>query len=209
MDSNLTELIPMAMDYFLQDNKLPELATPVATIGKSIYEKITSIKQNRFNDKLYIFLTETAKATDKERIQFLERLGGDNKKFWEDVLVHLDNIDSQEKAAITGKLSHALILKYIDLDKIFRLNLIIKNTYVKDLVFLHENYSKNQNEIEKANNKFLPFDIDGESKTIIHNLVNIGLLRSQSTGMLQHAMERSRAGYSKTELGALLLKYGF
>lgn len=202
------EVLAEITDLFLKGQNLPDVVASAATISRSLFEKVKFMREKAFNDKLKIFLTETARTTDKERLRFLQELGDDPNSFWNELLTQIESIESEEKTRITSKLTHSLILRYINREQLSRLNLVIKNIHYSDLKYLNEHYKSSFQSGEKPS-LFTPYDLDEEGKTVIENLVRQGLLREKSGGSVMQVALHSRLGYEVTDLGKILIKYGF
>lgn len=120
--------------------------------------------------RLHAFFTETHKTTDQELIEFFQRLGDDQKGFWDKTLLVLERLDDEQKASMIGKLCQALILKRITAEQYNRATLIIDKSYSFDLHFFSEylNGYLQQHPLES--------DKNNETETIASNPVLNGLM---------------------------------
>jgi hypothetical protein len=203
-DDALT-LLSALTDFLLASNSQPPIASIIVAGSQTVYHVVKEIKEKTFNKKLSDFLQETKKTTDQDRLKFIQRLGNDEKRFWERVLLLIEKMDDEKKAKITGRLCHALILEQITLDYFFRLALIIERTYLFDLEFFqthfHVQKSKHDHDVDPK--------ITDQTTTIINNLVTAGLLYEQRVGIFQHGGDGGPISHRPTELGELFLKCGF
>lgn len=198
------------LDLFLGAHNLPPIASLSVTGADTVIDAIQRAKENFTGKKLENFVNETQQATDEERIEFLQRLDENPKKFQERVLLIIDRLDDEKKAKMLGKLCKAFILRQLDKNIFSRLAPVIERTYFDDLEFFYTRY---QNRISdsrvRTSQELVEFELHEESKPMIGNLVNAGLIEPQQVGILQHGLNNSVVGHSPTSLGKALLKFGF
>lgn len=166
-------------DYFLGSAQLPPLATVVTLTAKTAFQYVTQLKENSFMKRLQTFFSETHKTTDNERIEFLQRLGDNQKEFWDKTLLILERLDDESKATMIGKLCHAVISKRITLVQYHRASLVIDRSYSFDLHFFYEFFKGylQQHRLE--------YGKENDSSTITTNLVLNGLMTA-SNGQVGH-----------------------
>jgi hypothetical protein len=166
-------------DYFLGLAQFPPLATVVTLTAKTAFLYVSQLKEQNFMKRLRAFFTETQKTTDKERIEFLQKLGDDQKEFWDKTLLVLERLDDENKATMIGKLCSALILKQITVDQYHRAALIVDRSYSFDLDFFYEFFKG------YLQTHSLEYGKESDTSTIVNNLVMNGLM-TNSSGQVGH-----------------------
>jgi len=189
--SNELDMLSQTIDLFLQSKGQTPVGGLTVATGKTVYSYVTTLKQKQFNRKLSRFLKETESATDKEGINFLKRLGKNKTRFFDNVLLLIENLDEERKATVVGKLCQALILKQITVDQFYRASLILKNTLIADLYILRRAIMKRKKPFEKADK----FTNEISERAAFDHLTNIGLYTLN--------------GNNYTIVGGILVKYGF
>jgi hypothetical protein len=189
--ANELDTLSQTVDLFLQSKGQTSVGGLAFSIGKMVYSYVTTLKQKQFNRKLLRFLKETGNATDKERINFLRRLGKNKSKFFDSVLLLIEDLNEERKATIVGKLCHALILKQITVEQFHRASLTLKNTLVTDLYVLRRDIIRREKPFEKVDT----FTQNGSKREAYDNLINTGLYKLTDNNY--------------TIIGGILVKYGF
>lgn len=175
-------------DYFLGSAQLPPLSTVITLTAASAYKYVSQLKEHKFMTRLQRFFTETHKTTDKERLEFLDRLGSDQRDFWDRTLLILEKIDEEQKANMIGKLCHALILKRITTEQYHRASLAIERSYAFDLHYFYESFKG-----YLQTHPLQPSE-DNRSSTIADGLVLNGLMTASS----------GQNGHLPTDLGLII-----
>jgi hypothetical protein len=189
--SNELDTLSQTIDLFLQSKEQTTVGGLTLAVGKTVYGYVTKLKQNQFNRKLARFLKETESTTDKERINFLRRIGKTKTKFFDNVLLLIENLDEERKATVVGKLCHALILKQITVEQFHRASLMLKNTLITDLYALRRGILKREKPFEKVDR----FTKNTSTGAAFDHLNTIGLYTFN--------------GNNYTVVGGILVKYGF
>lgn len=197
------------LDSIIESELLKQI--PIIKILISILEISDSLRQRSFYKKIYKFLYELDKVSKEEKDKFIKYLEskGDKKRVYDNILLILDRFDDETKSTISGKLFKSLIERNIDITMFFRLMNIVEKIYIGDLDLLNKRYSQ-----------FDKFDFEEsslyENEYVKENLANHGLLKrffSQDNRLDKYRGTLSDNviinDYGLSEIGELLLKYGF
>ena len=178
-------------DFLLGIAQLPPLATVVTLTSNTAFQYVSQLKENNFMKRLNVFFTETHKTTEKERIEFLQRLGDDQKEFWDKTLLVLERLDDEHKAEMIGKLCHALILKQITTEQYYRATLIIDKSYSFDLYYFYELFKGYLQQYPLQPKE------DDQTETISSNLVLNGLMTGSN----------GEVGHLPTDIGLIIFHH--
>lgn len=187
MSSEMPSIIASVVDFFLSKKQLPAVAKVAWTSSKIVYSYVLEFREKSFNNKLYKFLKETEKTSDKDRINFLRRLGKNKQLFFQKTLMLLDRLEDDQKGKMVGKLCAALILKQITVDQYYRAALMIEKTYRPDIVNFHKT-------IKSIPNRMLDIKMPTDNTNKMDIWTSAGLYKKDNTF---------------TEIGAVILKFAF
>lgn len=198
------DITEAGFDQFLTDGLLKDI--PILGTALKGFGLAKKIAEMVFFKKTLKFLYELKDVPIKERIDFMEKLGQDekkSKKAGEKILVILNRLDDADKASIIGKLFRAFIDQHLSHSEFLRLSYIIDRVFLDDVLSL-----RSDPRLHKV----------GEE--IKENLAVVGLLRQK---IKDH---RDREEYLRTKIGRattipptfvyevstfgrLLIEYGF
>jgi hypothetical protein len=169
-------------------------------IGTALHQIVTfssSLKEELFNEKIRLFLSEMSEITDAQKIDFLQAIDDDPVVFKKKLIVQIDRLDDEAKAKMLAKLFKATVIKFIDIPTFRRLSSIIERAYVDDLALLPLVYDQ----------KIPGYKVKQPDRHAnLRSLSSLGLLteRPSNNKLIAGLIE-----YTPNEIGLMLLKYGY
>lgn len=156
---------------------------PVVGIAVGLAKGALGVRDRLYVRRLLSFLSETSKASDRERQQYAQKIADnpkENKRASEAVLEILDRLTSAEKAKMVGKVFRAYMVKGdMSVSQLQLLCEMIDKAYLQDLLMLqarqHPNY---------------------------YNLVNVGIMNAvPAEQIMKHVQEANDREFSMVNRG--------
>ena len=197
------ELLETTLDLLTESEVLKDI--PIFGIGfkgYSLYQKIT---EAFFTKKLLKFLIELKDISLIERENFINELESkkETNKAGEKLLITLNRLNDDEKAAFIGRLFKKTIIGKLEYKDFNRLTHIIDIAYIEDLKILENNYHLAR--------------INDDVKSNLHQ---IGLIKQSISDVNREKQHQIRIGgngnniqpkltYIINEIGTKFIEFGF
>jgi hypothetical protein len=161
------------------------------SVRKAIQEKRTE----RAMRNITLFLKEVDQTTEEQKEKLKVRLGKDYQKFIDSLLLALDQLEDEEKAAILGKLFLALLEDKLQPNEFRKFAKVIELVYISTLTFL----------LKQDSGGFI-IDPRGRNDVQYFNeLIGLGLMESE----YEVKTEQNRNSISRDQKTSVIQKFKF
>lgn len=181
--------------------------SPVANSLLGAMQFISKVQEHFFAKKIQNFLyalNDVPIHKRQEQINSINNSDSYQQSVGEIILEQLQQIDSDYKPQVLGRLFAAFCNESINFDTYLRLSHIVKNTFYQDLIAL-KLYSKGGEYYDKSYNSLIGSEL--LSKDYSEDFESMGLLKLKSVGG-DSVLEQPTGNPKLTDLGELLIQFG-
>ena len=190
----------IALDGIMNDGTLKDFPLVGTVVGCIKFGN--SINKHFASKKIYKFLYQLNTISKDKRIKKIDEINNSKKyqsSVGEMILELLENIESDYKPEIIGRLFRAVIEEEIDYNIYLRIAGIVKNSFYQDLLWFHNQY---QNGLYKKQIKINTSSPILQTGLMIDDILNGNAISSIKNGEGTETMRKP------SKLGITLIEFG-